>query len=248
MVRDANEDPRFINNFKELLRVNRKPPFSVGKFASAIMAAYLWSQVFLIAIPQSEHLGISWNFLHWLVPFVVAIGVWTVGNCGREQGPLKHCLIAAYLAYPIRYILYDEVWWLTTTVVVSALAFDYYSKAWLLRPPKRRSMKRRIATLYLCCFLYLSLFGSYFVFNSKFTDSDGEEVPMYEAIQNVFKSSWWKDLKQSLGDSWTYVRHNGFYETYKQILEQLDTDGEQNAYKVCKTFNIIPKLSLIIFL
>lgn len=239
MVRDANEDPRFINNFKEQLRLNRKPPFAVGKFASAVMAAYLWSQVFMIAIPESEHLGISWKFLHWLVPFVVALGVWTVGNCGREHGPLRHCLIAAYLAYPIRYILYDEVWWLTATVVVSALAFDHWSKQWLLRPPKRRSMKRRVATLYFCGCLYLALFGSYFIFNGKITDSDGDEVPVYEAMQNAFKSAWWLDLKQSLGDSWAYARHHGFYATWKQIIEQLDTDGEQNAYKVCKTSDIV---------
>lgn len=246
MVRDANEDPRFIDNFKEQLRLNRKPPFAVGKFASAVMAAYLWSQVFLIAIPESEHFGISWKFLHWLVPFVVALGVWTVGNCGREQGRLRHCLVAAYLAYPIRYILYDEVWWLSITVVVSAFAFDHWSKEWLLTRPKRRTMKRRIATLYFCGFIYLALFGSYFFFNSKITDSDGEEVPVYEAMQNAFKSAWWLDLQQSLGDTWAFLQHHGFSETWKLIIEQLDTDGEQNAYKVYKTSTLILSFRLII--
>lgn len=239
MVRDANEDPRFINNFKEQLRLNRKPPFSVGKFATAFMAAYLWAQVFMIAIPETEVFGINWKSLHWLIPFVVALGVWTVGNCGRQQGPFRHCLVFAYLAYPIRFIVYDEVWWLTITVVVSAWIFDRYSKEWLLTPPKRRSMKRRVATLYICCCIYLALFGSYIVFNSKITDSDGDEVPVYEAIRNAFKSEIWKDLKQSLSDSWTYAQHHGFYETWKQIVVQLDTDGEQNAYKVRKSADVI---------
>lgn len=196
------------------------------------MAAYLWSQVFMMAIPGIEVAGINFKHLHWLVPFVVAVGVWTVGNCGREQGPLKHCLLAAYAAYPIRFVLDEEVWWLTVVVFVSALAFDHWSKQWLLHPPKRRKMVRRVATLYVCGIVYLSLFGSYFYFNGTITDADGEQVPVHEAVSNMFKSEFWSDLKESLGQAYRQAQHIGFYETWKQIYAQLDTDGEQNAYKV----------------
>lgn len=74
MVREANETPQFVANFKEQLKKNRKPPFSVGKFCSTLMLAYLWAQVFMIAVPDFDYLEINWKFLHWLVPFVVSLG------------------------------------------------------------------------------------------------------------------------------------------------------------------------------
>lgn len=134
--------------------------------------------------------------------------------------------------FPIRYFVYDETYWLSSVVVASTLAFDYFSKEWLITPPKRRSFKRRVATLYVCGFIYLALFASYFYFNGKITDSDGDEVPVYEALTNAFKSPWWTDLKNSFSETWRYAQHNGYYETWKQIIDLLDADGEQNAYKV----------------
>lgn len=164
--------------------------------------------------------------------FVQLKGVWNVGNCGREQGKLWPCLVAAYLVFPLRYFVYDETYWLSSVVVASTLAFDYFSKEWLITPPKRRSLKRRVATLYVCGFIYLTLFASYFYFNGKITDSEGDEVPVYEALTNAFKSPWWTDLKSSFEETWRYAQHNGYYETWKQIIDLLDADGEQNAYKV----------------
>lgn len=132
----------------------------------------------------------------------------------------------------MRYFVYDETYWLSSVVVASTLAFDYFSKEWMITPPKRRSLKRRVATLYMCGFIYLTLFASYFYFNGKITDSEGDEVPVYEALTNAFKSPWWTDLKSSFSETWRYAQHNGYYETWKQIIDLLDADGEQNAYKV----------------
>lgn len=74
MVRDANEDPAFIEKFVNLLRSHRKPPFSSWRFLFAIMVGYLWAQLLLLAIPQEEFAGMSWTFLHWLVPLAGALG------------------------------------------------------------------------------------------------------------------------------------------------------------------------------
>lgn len=86
--------------------------------------------------------------------------------------------------------------------------------------------------LTLCCVLYLSLWGSYFYFNAKLTDSEGEEVPVHESINHFFTSPWWTDLKQSLADTWTYAQHHGWLETWRQIIDLSDPHGEQNAFKV----------------
>lgn len=155
-----------------------------------------------------------------------------MGNVGREKGPLWHCLLTAYLVYPLRYFIYDETYWFTGMIFASAVVFDCFSKEWRRDPPKRHSLKRRCAYLSGAIFIYLALWGSFFYFNGKITDSDGDEVPVHEALTNFFTSPWWTDLKQTLYDTWQYAQHHGWYETWKQIIDTLDVDGEQNAYKV----------------
>ncbi|XP_063701860.1 dnaJ homolog subfamily C member 22 [Culicoides brevitarsis] len=231
-VRDANEDPVFIAKFLEKLKANRKPPFSTYRFMGAICLSYLWGQVAMIAIPESVVFGIDFSFLHWIIPFAIALGVWVVGNIGRETGCLWHSVVAAYLSYLSRYFIFDDTYWMTLTVVVTACVFDGFSKQWLLHRPKRRKIVKRAVVISAAVFLYMALWTSYFYFNGTITDSDGDEVPVHEAIHNFLKSPWWTDLKQTLHDTWTFAQHNGWGEIWKQIIDSMDADGEQNAYKV----------------
>lgn len=170
---------------------------------------------------------------------------------GREQGPLWHCLLAAYVVYPIRYIIYDETYWLTITLVASALAFDNLSKDFQRDPPKRRSFKKRCLYISSAITVYLLLWGAFFYFNGKISDGEGDEIPVHEALHNILTSPWWTDLKQTFADTYQYAQHHGWYEIYKQIIESLDVDGEQNAYKVIKFFklhlNAVRSFYLIIF-
>ncbi|EAT38114.1 AAEL009967-PA [Aedes aegypti] len=232
MVRDANEDPRFIEEFREKLRQNKKPPFQTPRFLMGIMVGYLFGQVIMIAIPQEVFAGVDWTFLHWLIPLGVAIGVWTVGNMGREKGVFWHCLVASYAFYPLRYFVLDEAYWFTTMAACSAFAFDYCSKEWDLEVPKREKPMKRASIIVPCVLLYLSLWGCFFYFNGTITDSDGDEVPVHEAIHNFIKSPWWTDLKQTISDTIQFAQHNGWGEVWKQIIDSMDADGEQNAYKV----------------
>ena len=91
---------------------------------------------------------------------------------------------------------------------------------------------RRTAILGTAVIIYLSLWCCYFYFNGKITDADGDEVPVHEAIKNFIKSPWWTDIKQTFYDTYQFAQHNGWYETWKQVIDTMDTDGEQNAYKV----------------
>jgi len=231
-VRDANDDPKFIAKFIVKLRTQQKPEFSTIRFLGQIMMSYLFGQVVMIAVPEDEIMGISWRFLLWTVPFFSAVGVWIVGNIGREKGVFWHCLLAAYVIYPLRYFVYDETYWFTGMVFGSALTFEQFSKQWRREPPKRHSKVRRTIELSTCVVLYLSVWSAYFVFNGKITDSEGDEVPVHEAIKNFLKSPWWTDLKQTFVDTWRFAQHNGWYETWKQIVDSIDIDGEQNAYKI----------------
>lgn len=176
--------------------------------------------------------ALLWNCV---TMFILASGVWTVGNTGREQGCLWHCLIAAYIAYPIRYYVYDETYWMTIMLVISALTFESLSKQWRREPPKRHSAKKRIIRLSAAACIYLSLWGSFIFFNGKITDSEGDEIAFSEVISNFLTSPWWTDLKTTLHDTWQFAQHNGWYETWKQIVDSMDMDGEQNSYKVSLT-------------
>ncbi|KAK5642835.1 hypothetical protein RI129_009002 [Pyrocoelia pectoralis] len=231
-VRDVNNDPKFLEEFIQKVRKNRKPPFSTSRFLSAITVGYFWGQLLLLAIPEEEFGGINWKFLQWLVPAGVTAGVWVVGNIGRETGSPWKTLVITYFSYLSRWYFYDDSVWLTIIVFTSALVFDSFSKQWRRKPREKKSLVKRIAILALCGTLYLSMWSAYFYFNGKITDSNGDEVPVHEALHHFFTSPWWTDLKQSLYDVYIFAQHHGWYEVWKQIIDLSDPQGEQNAYKV----------------
>lgn len=230
-VRDANEEPKHMEDLINRMTRNKKPPFSMNRFTGMLMVGYSWGQMMMFAIPPDSFWGINLRYLNLLIPLAAAIGVWTVGNIGREQGGLKWPLIAAYAAYPIRYYVYDETIWFTAMILASALVFDSFSKEWK-RTPKNTHIVKRIVILGLCACLYLSLWCSYLYFHGTITDSEGDEVPIYEALHHFFTSPWWLDVKQCLIDTYQYAQHHGWYEVWKQIIDLSDPHGEQNAYKV----------------
>nr|CAD7395740.1 unnamed protein product [Timema poppensis] len=203
-LRDIFYIPEYVSD------ANEDPPFSSVRFFGMFVVAYLWSSVVTMAIPEEPIGGINWRFLIVLAPLACALGVWTVGNIGREQGTIWWPLAAAYATFPLYYYFEDDTTAYSLMTFVSSLAFDTWSKKWRRSPPKK----------------------NYFYFNTKLTDSEGEEIPVREAIHHFFTSPWWVDLKQSLHDTWVYAQHHGWVETWRQIIDLSDPHGEQNAYKV----------------
>lgn len=84
MVREANADPRHVEKMRLLRAANERPPFTVGGFFNSLMVAYFWAQLFMVAIPDVEVWSVNLSFLHWLVPLVVALGMYmfVVLKCG----------------------------------------------------------------------------------------------------------------------------------------------------------------------
>ncbi|PSN51196.1 hypothetical protein C0J52_06062 [Blattella germanica] len=231
-VAEANDDKKFVEKHVERVRTHETPPFSSTRFCGMVVIAYLWSSVFWMAIPEEPVGGISWRWLIIFVPLACALGVWTVGNIGKEEGTIHWALYGAYVTFPLYWYFDDDSTWYTVMTFVSALGFDTKGKQWRRKPKKQKSFMKRIAILSLCGMLYMSLWGSYFYFNAKFTDSEGEEIKLSEAINHFFTSPLWTDLKQSLHDTWIYAQHHGWYEIWKQLIDLSDPHGEQNAYKV----------------
>lgn len=237
-VADANGERAFIEKLVAAVRTHDKPPFSTTRFCGMVIVGYLWASVLMLAVPEDEVAGINWRFLLFLGPLACALGVWTVGNIGHEEGSIWWPLIAAYLTSPLYfyfhiYIPYlDDSTAFTLMVFCSAWAFDSKAKQWRRTPKKKKSLARRVATLTVCALIYTSLWTSYLYFNAKLVDAEGEEIPVHKAVHHFLTSPWWLDLKQSLHDTWTFAQAHGWSETWKQIVELSDPHGEQNAYKV----------------
>lgn len=85
MVRDVNEDPRFIEEFIKKLRKHPTPEFSSYRFLFGIMVGYLWCQLVQMAIPQEHFGGIDWGYMHWLIPLPGALGETMENFTFREQ-------------------------------------------------------------------------------------------------------------------------------------------------------------------
>ncbi|XP_026673241.1 dnaJ homolog subfamily C member 22 [Ceratina calcarata] len=231
-VRDANDDPNFLNEFKKNVKLYRKPPFSAVRFAAQNAVAYMWAEIFRNAVPEDELFGINFRHLLILTPLVIALGVWTVGNIGREQGSIWITLCTAYLFYPMLTYIGDDTVWIFVMVVSASLSFDTFSKEWRLKPRKKRSFIKRMLHLSVAAMISMSLLGSYLYFNAVITDSEGEEIKLSEAIQHFLTSPIWLDLQASLKATWDQAVHQGFWATWAQLVDLTDPRGEINAYKV----------------
>ncbi|XP_015122684.1 uncharacterized protein LOC107045069, partial [Diachasma alloeum] len=159
-------------------------------------------------------------------------GVWVVGNIGREQGSIWLPLLTAYIMYPLLYYIGDESTWLNIVAVVVALVFDTFCKEWKLKPRKKPSVARSLVAYTISVIIFWTLFSSYFYFNATLTDSEGEEIKVTEAVKHFFTSPIWLDLKDTLKTTWEQAKHQGFWATWRQLVDLSDPRGEINAYRV----------------
>uniref|UniRef100_A0A1B6D4B2 TM2 domain-containing protein n=1 Tax=Clastoptera arizonana TaxID=38151 RepID=A0A1B6D4B2_9HEMI len=136
-VADANSEPEVVQRFKESIRSHPKPPFSTTRFTGMVIVGYLWGSVVSIAIPEDEIAGINWKWLDLVVPLAITLGVWSVGNIGREKGSIWWPLITAYSFYPLYYI-YGGDFMFVSMIFLSALAFDSKSKKWKPRQDQKK--------------------------------------------------------------------------------------------------------------
>ncbi|XP_058805513.1 dnaJ homolog subfamily C member 22-like [Phymastichus coffea] len=231
-VADVNDQPDYIKWLKYQIRIHKKPPFATLRFVGAVMVSYLFGQLVLIAVPEDEIIGINFKRLIILIPLAVAYGTWLVGNIGREQGSIWPSLIVSYLCYPTLYFIGDESTWLGIMVISSTLSFDSFSKEWRLRRRKIKSSSRRIGFFVMFALVYGGLWSSYFYFNATLTNSEGEEIKLSESIKHLFTSPIWLDLKTCLEETWIQAKHQGFWATWRQLIDLTDPRGEINAYKV----------------
>ncbi|ESO87977.1 hypothetical protein LOTGIDRAFT_179176 [Lottia gigantea] len=186
-------------------KVNRYPcpPFSVVRFAGEIMMGNLFGYL--------------------------SLGVYIVGNIGREQVSFKWCLIGSYcgLLWTIKDI--ENVAVLPTCCT---FVLRWKGVKWRLYKEKKQSICWRIPKITFFILLYLSLLCSTIYFNAYITTKDEEKVYLRDAVNNFFKSPAWEETKDSFTRLYNYYKVNGWGKLWEEVIEAFDPKGENNAYKV----------------
>lgn len=232
-VRQCNNYSKQVGNrVTDTIRMSKAPQFSLNRFLGMLALGYSWGCLCLCAIPLEGVLDYDLRYANVFVPLAVALGVWAVGNMDKqEEGGIFLPLVAAYACYPLRYVIYNDSTWVTIIAMSAGVVFECFGKTWR-RVKQPASVAKRLAILGTCGVVYLSLWGSFLYFNGTFTNVDGVEMPLHEAVQQFFTSPWWADLQQSLYDLYLYAQHHGWYEVWKQLLELDDTQDVEKAYKI----------------
>ena len=163
--------------------------------------------------------------------FFYISGVHLVHTVGYQKTPFKWCLLGACIGTP----------WLlmkTQSLVMSPLAAAVIAHKKSKWDPYKRQRKgccsffQRIFVLSMAGFIYFSMWTSVVYFNVHVTTSEGEQVPIYEAVNNFFRSPAWKEMKKTLNDLYTLCQTNGWGTCYERFIESMDPAGEASAYSV----------------
>ncbi|XP_077500249.1 TM2 and DnaJ domain-containing protein wurst [Amblyomma americanum] len=228
-VKYANSDPEAVEKLKENIRRHAKPPSSTVRSIGQMIVADALGYMILYALPV-DHIPPKYMPLAMLpVPLAVAVGVHLVGNIGEQTGNFKMPLLGAYLSYPLYFWSTHSVFW---TSLLSSYCFNNYAKSWRLKPRPAKPLYQRLAVFVTCGLLYTSLWASWLYFNCSMTDNDGTEVKCRDSIQHFFGSPLWQDFKSVVMAMYHQLRHNGWGELWRLLMEALDPQGEANALKV----------------
>lgn len=74
------------------------------------------------------------------------------------------------------------------------------------------------------------------------TDSSGESIKFRDGVANFLTSPLWTDFKQTFKSLISSLWTNGWYETWKKFMDDLDPLGEHQALKVNDLLkNVKPK-------
>ena len=152
-----------------------------------------------------------------------------MGNIGRFTGSFKYPLAAAYLTSPLYYLQYNVVF---ITSLLALIAFVRYSLKWRRTPVRYDSSCKRYFAISLIALVYCSLWVSWFYFNCSVTDKNDENIKCRDALTNFFNSPAWLEFREVLSRLVEFIRQQGIFGLWKEIVEALDPQGEKNALKI----------------
>ena len=230
-VRDANDDPDYLRRLAEKMRKTPKPPFSIVRFLGQLVCGNMFAVAVSLAVPNNKDAGMDLNLLpKLLAPFATAVGIWLVGNIGREKGAIWPPIVACYLASPALQFL--GIGNAALVSVAGIIVFNWKSKQWRRTPREPLPLWKILLILTLCGALYCSLWASYVYFNMRIVTKDGDEIPVRDAFGNFIKSPAFQQFSENAKHLWRHAWEHGFWSTLHALIESLDPLGEKNALKV----------------
>lgn len=232
-VKDVNNDPNYLTMLSEKMREMPKPPIKIVRLLGQLVVGNMFGVLIKMAFPDKEDElgpGIDFDLITLLLsPAGAALGVWVVGNVGREKGGIGWPIAAAYLSSPL-YIFYN--FGFSVITLTSIVAFHWRSKSWRRQVDQPASFCKRITVLFLCCTLYSSLWTGYVFYNLRFTTTEGDEIRFRDAVGNLIKSPAFQEFSKNVGALYEHCLKHGFSSAWGQLIDSLDPLGERNALKV----------------
>ncbi|XP_065670578.1 dnaJ homolog subfamily C member 22 [Hydra vulgaris] len=226
-VEEANGEDVFMHQLKQKIFAKKPPTFNPSRFLGEILVGVWYGYLVHFAIPEktpSLLLGI-------LVSIGITVGVYLVGNIGREKGPFVKPYIAAVVCFVLFNIIQDgglSYWYCS---FLSALVFNYY-RSYKQDVAKKTHLSTRISRLSGGAAIVFALWSSYFFFNASITYENGEKIYLRDSVNHFFKSPAWTDFKSTMSDIYSKSKNKTWNDFYEELVKALDPTGETNAYKV----------------
>lgn len=225
-VDDANEEPSYVEHLKQKIK-RGTPQFNASRFAGQLLVGYFYGFLVRIAIPEEYPLWTTGV----VVPFGIAVGVYLVGNVGREKGDFITPLCVSYMSNVILACITKQEPGIMYVALFSALAFQNYREFRTQRRPKRGVCKRFFMICLGGC-LVMGLWISFLYHNAAVVTEDGETIKLKVAINHFFSSPLWSDFKDIMRQLFKEARTHGWQKLFDELVRAADPTGEQNALKV----------------
>ena len=225
-VDDANEEPKYFENLTRKMKKRKSPQFSIARFAGQLTVGFFYGTLMRMAIPYETPaylVGVG-------ISFGITVGVYIVGNIGREQGGFLKPFIACLFTNLLLTIMTEVEANYMLCALVSSLTFNWFRS--YKQKYEQKTFCRRVFLMWFYVTLFLSLWLSFAYFNAEVTTEDGETVKFREAVNHFFKSPAWLEFTDSLNQIYEQGKRQGWKSIYDEIVKALDPKGEANARRV----------------
>jgi len=226
-VDDVNEEPHFMQELTNQMKLRKYPKFNIVRFSGQLMMGYFYGGLVKLALPPETPQTLE----IFLVCLGMTTGVHLIGNIGREQGGFWKPYIGSVIVYYLlQYFSPDYVNYMYC-VLGTTFVFNHF-REYRRTYSQKRSLCKRMMVFSLCMGLFFTLWGSFLYFNAEITTEDGETIKIRDSVNHFFKSPAWLEFKNTLWQLYEEGQRNGWRNLYDELVKALDPKGEANARKV----------------
>lgn len=173
-VKDANDDPEYLKNLAKQMNDKKRPPISFARMGGQLVIGNLFGLLTQMCIPGPEDVGVDLLLVaDLLAPLATAIGIYLVGNLGKQQGDFKWPLLGCYIMTPLHIMGHTSY---VYTTILGIVAFQAYARSWRRQIREPASRCKQFLLIFIFFSIYLSLWSSYIYFNLKITTKDGDKI------------------------------------------------------------------------